>query len=113
MIDFLGKLFVLSVIAFVLGLAGYTIVGTEGRVQAIKAQAPAAIANHNWNVIGYEGYQRGSWSNHGGKVWYHVEDNKNPNIRYRVYLTQWNNEIHFYYNDAEVVSNVQVAIPSK
>jgi len=56
----------------------------------------------------YEGYQRGSWGNHGGKVWYHVRDAANENIQYRVYITEWRGELHFSYGEPEKLQRIDV-----
>lgn len=99
-----------AIVIVILAFLGYSIFGTEGNVEEIKRQAPLRIEDHKWDVLGYEGYERGSWMHHGGKVWYHVAEKDNPNVRYRVYFTLWNGELHAYYGPPEVVSNVQVKV---
>lgn len=98
-----------EVLSIVLLLA-YTIFGTEGRVADIKRGAEQRIQAAGFNVLRYEGYQRGSWCNHGGKAWYQVQESTNPNIRYRVYVTLWNGELMLTYGPAENVSNLQVKV---
>lgn len=92
-------------------LITYSIVGTEERVSKLKILAPKELEARNFNILRYEGYERGSWCYHGGKVWYHVEEKTNPNIRYRIFCTLWNNEVHLYYAYTENINNLQVKIP--
>jgi len=99
-----GKILVAGAISIV----AYTLIGTNGNVDVIKQKAPQAIIERGWELMRYEGYQYGSWSKHGGKVWYHVRDKQNPNIQYRVHVTMWNNELQFYYREPEQLSRVQV-----
>jgi len=98
----------LIVISVIVGLIGYSAIGSEGKVTMIKELAPQEIVNRGWEVMRYEGYQRGSWGNHGGKVWYHVKDIKNENIQYRVYITEWNGELHFCYGQPERLERLQI-----
>jgi len=95
---------ILSIVAFI----GYSIVGTSGNVAEIKRQAPSEIAKRNWKILRYEGFQYGSWGNHGGKVWYHVANIDNPSIQYKVYVTLWNNELQYCYGEPEVLNRVEV-----
>ena len=90
---------VLMMIVFVVLI--YSVIGTSGRVDEIKRMAPKEMADRNWKVLRYEGYQHGSWGNHGGKVWYHVKDLVHSNTYYRVYLTLWDGEVHFHYGQPE------------
>lgn len=99
-----SSLMILSII----GLATYTLVGTNGRVQTIKEMAPQQMDERNWKIIRYEGYQYGSWNNHGGKVWYHVANIDNPNIQYRVYVTLWDGELQWHYNEPEVLNRLEL-----
>ena len=82
-------------------LAGYSAIGTSGDVNEIKARSPDEIAARGWDILRYEGYQFGSWGNHGGKVWYHVKDNGHKNTYYRVFVTLWGGELHFKYGAPE------------
>ena len=90
-------------VVWVLGvlLAVYTVAGASHRVEEIKARAPEAIEERNWEILRYEGYQRGAWANHGGKVWYHTKDLGNDNTYYRVRITLWGGELHFHYGQPE------------
>lgn len=101
--------FVSCVMAVIL-LIAYTIFGSESRIPEIKRRAPAQIEVNGYTILRYEGYQRGSWGNHGGKAWYHVAERTNPNIRYRMYATLWNGEIQFTYGPPESISNLQVEV---
>lgn len=87
----------------------YSCVGTSARVAEIKKTAPWDIENNRgWEIVRYEGYQQGSWSSHGGKVWYHVRDKINPNIQYRVYVTLWGGELHYVYGAPEILDRVEI-----
>ena len=66
------------------------------------------MAERNWKILRYEGYQYGSWYNHGGKVWYHVANIDNPNIQYRVYITIWDGELQYNYNGPEQLSRIDL-----
>lgn len=99
------RCFLLTLAAIIIG---YSLVGTCERVDEIKQRAPEVIAARNWEVIRYEGYAYGSWGNHGGKVWYHVKDLGHKNTYYRVYLTLWNDEVHFHYRQPEQLHRLNV-----
>ena len=86
----------------------YAIIGTSTRIPEIKERAPSSISDRGWKILRYEGYQLGSFWNHGGKVWYHVQDVKNKNIQYRVRITLWNNELHYRYGAPEKLSRIQI-----
>ena len=87
----------------IVGLIGYTIVGTSTNVEAIKKLAPSEMTKRNWTIIGYEGFQYGSWWHNGGKVWYHVCNTDNPSIQYRVNVSMWNGELQYYYGQPEIL----------
>ena len=65
-------------------ICAYTVIGTSGNVKAIRKLAPELMAERNWKIMRCEGFQYGSWAQHGGKVWYHVQNIDNPSIQYRV-----------------------------
>jgi hypothetical protein len=90
-----------SLITVVIMLIGYSIVGTGEKVNDIREKAPTEMSERNWRIIRYEGFEYGSWGNHGGKVWYHVENIDNKNIQYRVFVTTWNNELQWHYGQPE------------
>ena len=92
----------------IIGLIGYSVIGTDEKVEAIKSKAPSEIEKRGWKILRYEGFQYGSWSNHGGKVWYHVADILNPSIQYRVYITMWDGELQYYYGEPEVLQRIEV-----
>ncbi len=79
----------------------YGIIGVGTRVNEIKLKAPGEMVKRNWKILRYEGYNYGSFCYHGGKVWYHVANIDNPNIQYRVYITLWNEELQFHYDEPE------------
>lgn len=91
-------------------LCAYGLVGTGTKVDEIKTEAPIAIEKRGWKILRYEGYQWGSFAKHGGKVWYHVCNSDNPNIQYRVHVTKWGGELHFYYNEPETLQRVNANI---
>tara|TARA_R110000823_G_scaffold13509_4_gene44778 strand:+ start:1499 stop:1831 length:333 start_codon:yes stop_codon:yes gene_type:complete len=95
-------------ITVVIVLIGYSVVGTDGKVNDIREKAPAEMSERNWEIIRYEGFEYGSWGNHGGKVWYHVENIDNENIQYRVFVTIWNNELQWHYNEPEKLQRLEV-----
>jgi hypothetical protein len=86
----------------------YSIIGTDSRVNEIKAKAPVEMQARNWKVLRYEGFQYGSYSTHGGKVWYHVANVDNPNIQYRVFVTLWNGELHYHYGQPETLKRIEI-----
>jgi len=88
----------------------YAIVGTSERVDEIKAMAPENIASRNWEIMRYEGWEFGSFGNHGGKVWYHVRNKDNRSIQYRVCITLWGGELHYRYGAPEKLDRVDVNI---
>lgn len=92
----------------IIGLIGYSVIGTDGKVDAIKSKAPSEIEKRGWKILRYEGFQYGSWSRHGGKVWYHVADTLNPSIQYRVFITMWNDELQYHYGAPEVLQRIEV-----
>lgn len=97
----------ISKIALII-LVSYSLIGTSGRVDEIKKKAPSEIAKRNWKILRYEGFEFGSWGNHGGKVWYHVANIDNPQIQYRVYITIWDNELQYHYGNPETLQRIEV-----
>lgn len=91
----------------------YTVIGTKGDVEKIKSLAPDQMKERNWDVLRYEGWQYGSWGNHGGKVWYHVKDKKVKNVYYRVYVTYWDGELHYTYGAPEALSRIDANVDIK
>lgn len=91
-------------------LLGYGFVGTCGDVEKIKQMAPPAIEERGWEILRYEGWQYGSFSNHGGRVWYHVRNKDDHSIQYRVNITYWGGELHFHYGKPETLSRVNVDV---
>ncbi len=106
----MGKIVVALVVGFLVSLAGYSCVGTSTNVRAIRQKAPLEMAERNWKILRYEGYEYGSWSNNGGKVWYHVANIDNPSIQYRVYVTMWGGELQYCYGAPEKLERLQAEI---
>jgi len=96
------------IVLFIVSIIGYTIVGSPSRVDEIKERAPNGMSERGWKILRYEGWQYGSWYNHGGKVWYHVANLDNPTIQYRVYVTLWDDELHFAYGSPEKLQRIEV-----
>lgn len=90
------------------GLIIYSCIGTSGDVEKIKLRAPLEMTQRNWKILRYEGFQYGSWGNHGGKVWYHVQNIDNPSIQYRVYVTIWNDELQYKYGQPEQLHRLDI-----
>ena len=100
------------IVLFIVGIIGYSAIGTGTRVNEIKKRAPQEMEkSRNWKVLRYEGFQYGSWGRHCGKVWYHVCNIDNPNIQYRVRVSLWGDELHYYYGSPEVLNRIDVKIP--
>lgn len=97
-------LIALAVVSFL----AYSIIGTSGNVDTIKKLAPSEMLKRNWRILRYEGFQHGSWANHGGKVWYHVACIDNSDIQYRVCITLWGDELQYYYGQPEVLNRVKI-----
>lgn len=89
-------------------LLTYTVFGVETRIPEIERRAPSELSIDGFVVLRYEGYQRGSWMNHGGKAWYHVAESTNPNVRYRVCVTLWGGQLQLCYGHSEAISDVEV-----
>lgn len=99
------------IILLVTILVLYSFIGTAGDVEKIKVRASIEIPTiRNWKILRYEGFQYGSWGNHGGKVWYHVQNIDNPNIQYRIFVTIWNNELQYHYNEPEILNRLDIEI---
>lgn len=98
----------MGVISAIVLLLIYSLVGVSTRVDDIKSLAPSAIESRGWKILRYEGYEYGSWGRHGGKVWYHVQDVNQDNIYYRVFITKWGNELHFYYGAPEKLQRLNI-----
>ena len=107
-IEFLLDNLLIIIAIFLIIISSYSLIGTSGNVNEIKLKAPSEIAKRNWKILRYEGFQYGSWGNHGGKVWYHVANVDNPSIQYRVYITMWNDELQYNYNQPEVLNRLDV-----
>jgi uncharacterized protein YceK len=66
---------------------------STSRVDDIKQHAEEVWNKNGFKVIGYEGYQWGSFDSWGGKVWYIVEKD---NTIFHGALTKWGDEYHTY-----------------
>ena len=105
MIRFLSFFSFLSVVLFI----SYCIVGTSHKVGEIKSEAPKVIGDRGWKIVRYDGYQHGRFAYHGGKVWYHVKDLNESDTYYRVFITKWGEELHFYYGQPEELHRLNVS----
>ena len=95
--------------ALIVLVIAYSIIGTSGNVEQIKSMVPSDMTKRNWTIMRYEGYGFGSFAKHGGKVWYHVEDDAVINTYYRVHITLWNGELQYYYNKPETLNRIDVS----
>lgn len=81
----------------ILAIAVVVAAGISGcsshKVADIKAHATETFEKSGFKVVGYEGYQAGSFETYGGKVWYIIERN---GVTYHAYLSEWNGEYHIY-----------------
>jgi hypothetical protein len=57
----MGNLLKGLLITVVIVLIGYSIVGTDGKVNDIREKAPTEMSERNWEIIRYEGFKYGSW----------------------------------------------------
>jgi hypothetical protein len=97
--------FIVSIITLIVG---YSIIGWDSKVEEIKRIAPTEIEKRGWRIITYDGYQWGSWSRHGGKVWYNVQDTLRPEIRYRINISMWKGELQYYYGEPEKLYQINI-----
>jgi hypothetical protein len=97
------NILICSIAVVLLSLYVYNRVGTSDNISAIKKLAPLAFSERNWKIIRYDGFKYGSWSKHGGTVWYHVANIDNPAVQYSVHVALWGNELQFYYYKAEII----------
>jgi len=104
----MGNFVSLVIIILIIILIGYSVIGSDSKVELIKSKAPDEIKKRGWKILRYEGFQFGSWGNHGGKVWYHVSDTLNPSIQYRVFVTIWNGELQYHYDAPEVLQRIEI-----
>lgn len=98
------------VVLFVLGTCSYGMIGTSSRVDTIKEMVPDSMAERGWEIMRYEGYTLGSFDKHGGKVYYHVRNIDDHSIQYRVQVTLWDGELHFYYDEPEKLDRINVDV---
>lgn len=96
------------VILLIVGLLGYTLVGTDGNITELKKRVPLEVEQRNWKILRYDGFEYGSWYKHGGSVWYHVCNIDNPNIQYRVNVSIWDGELQFYYGQPEILNRLEL-----
>lgn len=99
---------IIATLAVIVALLGYSTIGTGTRVDEIKAEAKESIESRGWKILRYEGYQWGSWAQHGGRVWYHVADVKDPSIQYRIFITKRGGELHYWYKNPEPLSRINI-----
>lgn len=65
-------------------------------VADIKAHAEQMWNKNGYEVIGYEGYQVGTFESPGGRVWYIVRRRGQDNVTYHGYVSKWFGEYHIY-----------------
>ena len=66
---------------------------SSGNVPDIKQNAERVLKDAGFNVVGYEGYQSGTFETYGGCVWYIMERN---GITYHGCVSKWGSEYHIY-----------------
>ena len=81
-------------ILFVVGFLFLTLGVFKGDVTYLKENGPAYLKSLGYEVLGYEGFQRGVW---GGKAWFLIRRPDAPEILYSCFLIERRGEIHFYY----------------
>ena len=87
------RLFMFRVLLSV--LVAVSLIGCARNVNTIKARASSRLSEFGYQIVAYEGYQ-GSFID-GGHVWYQVRKKNDRNdVRYTLYLTLWNSELHLY-----------------
>lgn len=73
---------------------------TPFNLDEVKANASTTFKQAGYGIIGYEGYQWGSWhfgSYGGAAVWYSLRRNgKDNGIIYTGYIKRWGDEYHIY-----------------
>lgn len=96
---------IIAIVTFLL----YSFIGVGTRVDTIKKMVtPQVMAERNWKILRYEGFEYGSWARHGGTCWYHVVNIDNPNIQYRVQVSLWGGELQYWYGSPEQLSRFSV-----
>lgn len=85
----------ISIITAVVIFIGY-LCGSTQNVNIIKANAEATWSDAGFKIVGYEGYQRGTFENWGGKVWYIIQKKEGDQTLYHGYLSKWGSEFHIY-----------------
>lgn len=75
----------------------YSTIGSTCYVAEIKAHAAQTLDEQGFTIVGYEGYTRGEWSTHGGKVRYQVVRKGDPAKHlYNLFMSKWGDEYHIY-----------------
>lgn len=106
--DDIASIIVTILCVLIIGFSLYGCIGTEGKIDKIRAAAPSKIEQDGWVILREEGYRRGSFGKHGGYVWYHVCDADNPDIRYRVNVSMWKGRLEYHYGRPETLQRVNV-----
>ena len=107
--NFLISHLLIIIVCFLAALSAYSIIGVGTRVNTIKQMVtPQVMAERNWKILRYEGFQYGSWMRHGGVCWYHVVNIDNPNIQYRVQVSLWGDELQWWYGQPETLNRVSM-----
>lgn len=72
---------------------------SKGNLDYVKENAEARWLDNGFEVIGYDGWQRGFWGfgDHGGaKVWYRLRNIEDNGVTYKGLLWRWGDELHIY-----------------
>lgn len=94
------KPFFITFTLVLLFICGLNLGGCNYRaVPDIKAHAAKAWDETGFEIVGYYGYEIGTFiaPAPGGKVWYIVQRKGDSRIRYTGYLTKWGDEYQAYY----------------
>jgi len=85
-----------SILIFLL----FLVVGTSANLDEVKANASPTWQQAGYEIIGYEGFQWGTWlfGNYGGaKVWHSLRRVEgNENVIYTGFIQRWGDEFHIY-----------------
>ena len=72
---------------------------SASRVEDIKKNAPRIWAENGFEIVGYQGYQYGSFDTYGGKVWYTLRKKDDPKgITYQGYISRWGDADYTVYS---------------
>jgi hypothetical protein len=69
---------------------------SANNVTDIKAHAEETFRQAGYEVVGYEGYQYGSFGTWGGCVWYTIKKLPDNGVNYHACISKWGDEYHLY-----------------